>query len=182
MPVPLTNNLDARNIHTDQVTKKLDYRWYGLYRVSKAEITTGFKFTHHYSLDLPQEFQSLTNSFHTSLLCPAPRESYPGQINPPPPAISLDESGQALWAVEAILDSDRNVTDSFKYEILWRGYRSEDCTWEPLHHVVNCNPVIKEFERRCPEKPKPTKTEIKKAKALLARQAKAKTQNERKQH
>ena len=84
--------------------------------------------------------------------------------------------------MEAILDSDCNVTDGFKYEILWRGYRSEDCTWEPLHHVVNCNPVIKEFERRCPEKPKLTKTEIKKAKALLARQAKAKMQNEKKQH
>ena len=174
--------LDTRNIHTDQVIKKLDYRWYGLYRVSKAEITTGFKFTHHYSLDLSQEFQSLINSFHTSLLCSAPWEFYSGQINSSLSAISLDKSEQALWAVKTILDLNCNVTNGFKYEILWRGYRSENCTWEFMHHVMNCNPVIKEFERHCSEKLKLTKTEIKKAKALLARQMKAKTQNKRKQY
>ena len=103
--------------------------------------------------------------FHTSLLRPAPANPLPGQTNPPSPPIALDESGEKLYAIEAILDSKRSKNrKNFQYLILWRGYDSEDQTWEPLKNVVNAKSSIKEFEQRFPHKLKPSPREIEAAK------------------
>jgi len=91
----------------------------------------------------------------------------PGQINPPPPPISIDANGEKLYAIDAILDSRRRKSLDFQYQILWRGYDPDGKTWEPLINVVNARGSILEFERRFPKKLKPTKTEIVRAKKGL---------------
>jgi hypothetical protein len=138
--------------------KKLDHKFIGPFKVSKVVNS------HAYQIKLPFEHELMHDVFHTSLLRPAPTNPLPGQTNPPPLPISIDENGQRLWAVEAILDSKRTKGGGFQYLILWRGYDPEDQTWEPLEHVVNARASILEFERRFPRKLKPTKQEIERAK------------------
>jgi hypothetical protein len=150
--------LDTRNLTTNRPMKKLDHKFIGPFKVSKVVNS------HAYQIKRPFEHELMHDVFHTSLLRPAPTNPLPGQTNPPPPPISIDENGQRLWAVEAILDSKRTKGGGFQYLILWRGYDPEDQTWEPLEHVVNARASILEFERRFPRKLKPTKQEIERAK------------------
>ncbi|KAI0991941.1 hypothetical protein K3495_g16246, partial [Podosphaera aphanis] len=139
--------LDARNINTSRPIKKLDCKFIGPFRITKKVNS------HAYQLQLTFEYGKIHNVFHTSLLRPAPTNPLPGQVNPPPPPIALDESGEKLYAIETILDSKRSKNKkNFYYLILWRSYDAEDKTWEPLKNVVNATASIKEFERRFPHK------------------------------
>ena len=149
--------LDKRNISTARPMVKLDHKYLGPYIVRKV---LG---SHTYQLQLPFEHELIHDSFHASLLRPAPNDPLPGQKNAPPPPVTIDSNGQTLWAIDAILDSKRK-DGVFYYLILWRGYDPEHNSWEPLSHVVNARSSIKEFERRFPKKLRPTKTEIKAAK------------------
>lgn len=156
--------LDTRNITTSRPIEKLDCKFIGPFRVIKIINS------HAYKLQLPFEYEKLHNVFHTSLLRPAPTNPLPGQVNPPPPPIALDESGEKLYAIEAILDSKRGKNKkNFQYLILWRGYDSENQTWEPLKNVVNASASIKEFERRFPHKIKPSSSEIERARNLATK-------------
>ncbi|KAI1003559.1 hypothetical protein K3495_g4643 [Podosphaera aphanis] len=81
------------------------------------------------------------------------------------PAYRVGDETANLFAIEAIVDSKRSKNKKiFYYLILWRGEDPEDQTWEPLQNVVNATASIQEFERRFPDKLKPTKSEIQGAK------------------
>ena len=147
--------LDTRNITTSRPMKKLDYKFIAC-RVKKVLDS------HSYQLELPFEHALLHDVFHTSLLRPKANNPLPGQTSPPLPPVTIDESGEKLWAIEAILDS-RSSKKGFEYQILWCGYSPEDITWEPLRNVVDARASILEFERRFPHKLRPTKLQIKRA-------------------
>lgn len=148
--------LDTRNITTARPMKKLDHKFFGPY------IITEVLGSHNYKLRLPFEHELMHDTFHTSLLRPAPKDPLPGQTNPPPPPITIDSNGQKLYAIDAIVDAKRE-NNTFFYQVLWRGYDPSNKTWEPLQNVVNARASILEFERRYPKKIRPTKTEITKA-------------------
>lgn len=150
--------LDARNIVTDRPMKKLDHKYLGPYKIKEVQGS------HNYRLDLPHEMRSIHNSFHTSLLRPCPIDPYPGQTNPPPPPIAIDEYGEKIWAIDSILDSRHTKSKTFEYLILWRGYSIDDATWEPLHHVITAKTATSEFHKRFPQKKQPTEQEIAQAK------------------
>lgn len=160
--------LDMRHMPSDKPSKKLDDRWAGPYAVLRA-------WSHHYELDLDFELATRHAKFHTSLLRPAPTKWYPGQIQAPAPAIGLDENGEAIWAIEAILDSQRVPGKGFQYLILWRGYGESDRSWEPLSAVITAHTAVNEFHKRYPDKPKPSKqdkqraTDYNKRKATVSR-------------
>jgi hypothetical protein len=152
--------LDTRNISTSRPIKKLDHKFIGPFKVKEV---LG---SHSYKIDLPFEYELMHDVFHPSLLRPAFTTGLLGQKHPPPPPITIDEDGEKLWAIEAILDSKRTTkgpNKGFHYLVLWRGYDPEDQSWEPLKHVVNARASILEFERRFPRKLKPNKTEIDRA-------------------
>jgi hypothetical protein len=155
--------LSTRNIISARPIPKLDHKFIGPFRIERI---LG---SHTYQLKLPPELASIHNSFHTNLLRPSPNDPLPGQHNPPPPPIALDEKGERLWAIEKILDSKRTKSKGFRYHILWRGFGREEATWEPLHNVVNAHIAISEFEKRYRNKPRPTRREIRSAR-LQARQ------------
>lgn len=152
--------LDTRNITTAREMKKLDHKFIGPYKISKVVNS------HAYQLQLPFEHELLHNTFHTSLLRPAPTDPLQGQTNPPPPPVTIDANGEKLWAIEAILDSKRE-DGVFLYEILWRGFDPDNKSWEPLENVVNARASILEYERRYPKNLKPTKQEIKAARGQV---------------
>lgn len=144
--------LSTRNIKLDRPVNKLKPKFIGPYRI------TATPNSHSYQLDLPHELSLLYNTFHVNLLRPAPDDPLPGQQNPPPPPITIDSDGEALWAIEAILDSKRTRAGTFFYLIKWRGY--EETSWEPLANVIGARASVIEFERLHKGKVKPTKKEL----------------------
>lgn len=150
--------LDAKNISSARPTKKLDKKFYGPYQIEKVLDS------HSYQLKLPYEFGKTHRTFHPSLLLPANQPGLPGQVDPPAPPISINENGELLWAIEAILNTRRTKKKGFEYLILWRGYDASEQSWEPLRNVVNARGSISEFQRRFPKAARPTKDEIQRAK------------------
>ena len=141
--------------------KKLDNKYFGEFTI-KEVINS-----HAYRLELPHELQTIHNVFHTSLLLPSPSDPLPGQQQSIQQPIGLDDEGEPLWAIDSITDSRRR-RKVFEYKIRWRGYDEE--TWEPLSSIVTAVASIRAFQERFPRKPRPTKTELSTAKALLKTQ------------
>ncbi|XP_064409473.1 chromodomain Y-like protein [Latimeria chalumnae] len=63
---------------------------------------------------------------------------------------------EELYEVEKIVDKRKNKKGKTEYLVRWKGYDSEDDTWEPEQHLVNCEEYIHEFNRRHIEKQKET--------------------------
>ena len=120
--------------------------------------------SHAYQLQHPYKYNRLHNVFHTSFLRPVTTNPLPGQTNPPSQPVTLNKSGEKLYAIEAIIDSEwSKKKNNFQYLIVWRGHDSEDKTWKPLKNVVFAKKSIQEFERPFPQKLNPTKAEINRA-------------------
>lgn len=46
------------------------------------------------------------------------------------------------------------------YKVRWKGYTSDDDTWEPEVHLEDCKEVLLEFRKKIVDKPKPVKKDI----------------------
>lgn len=68
----------------------------------------------------------------------------------PPPTMASEE----LYEVERIVDKRKNKKGKTEYLVRWKGYDSEDDTWEPEQHLVNCEEYIHDFNRRHSERQK----------------------------
>ncbi|XP_029324135.1 chromodomain Y-like protein isoform X2 [Mus caroli] len=90
--------------------------------------------------------------------------SEPDQVSP---AIQDAET-----QVESIVDKRKNKKGKTEYLVRWKGYDSEDDTWEPEQHLVNCEEYIHDFNRRHNERQK---------EGSLARASRASPSNARKQ-
>lgn len=157
--------LDTRNITTNRPIAKLDSKFVGPCTIVKVLDS------HSYKLRLPFEHELMHDVFHPSLLRPNPANPLPGQVNTAPHPVTIDENGEKLWAIEAILDSRimaKGPDKGFQYQVLWRGYDPEGKEWLPLRNVVNAKGSIEDFERRYPHRLKPTKAQITSAKRSLA--------------
>lgn len=64
------------------------------------------------------------------------------------PEEESDESGSE-WEVEKIVDSqiDADTHEHF-YEVKWKGYPSEDNTWELKKDLVHCREAIADYEKQ----------------------------------
>uniref|UniRef100_A0A4W3IPK2 Chromodomain Y-linked 1 n=1 Tax=Callorhinchus milii TaxID=7868 RepID=A0A4W3IPK2_CALMI len=56
--------------------------------------------------------------------------------------------------VEKIVAKRKNKKGRTEYLVRWKGYDSDDDTWEPEHHLVNCEEYILEFNRQHSDKQK----------------------------
>lgn len=63
-------------------------------------------------------------------------------------------ASEELYEVERIVDRRKNKKGRTEYLVRWKGYESEDDTWEPEQHLVNCQEYVGDFNRRHPEKQK----------------------------
>ncbi|XP_043937737.1 chromodomain Y-like protein 2 [Protopterus annectens] len=50
-----------------------------------------------------------------------------------------------LYEVEKIVDKRKNKKGKWEYLIRWKGYGSNEDTWEPEHHLLHCEEFIDEF-------------------------------------
>ncbi|XP_011365351.1 chromodomain Y-like protein isoform X2 [Pteropus alecto] len=63
-------------------------------------------------------------------------------------------ASEELYEVERIVDKRKNKKGKTEYLVRWKGYESEDDTWEPEQHLVNCEEYIHDFNRHHTEKQK----------------------------
>ncbi|XP_062833767.1 chromodomain Y-like protein [Anolis carolinensis] len=63
-------------------------------------------------------------------------------------------ASEELYEVERIVDKRKNKKGKTEYLVRWKGYETEDDTWEPEQHLVNCEEYIHEFNRHHNEKQK----------------------------
>ena len=134
--------LDSRNIRTERPSRKLENKFLGPYKVTRA---IG---THAYEIDIPNTMRN-HRTFPVSLLYPAANDPLPGQTTPPPLPVIVD--GEENWEVKEVLDSRRR-RGKLEYLIQWVGYTSP--TWEPEEYMTDV-PSISKFHELFPDKPRP---------------------------
>ncbi|NXQ57730.1 MPP8 phase, partial [Anthoscopus minutus] len=73
-----------------------------------------------------------------------------------------EEEGLNVFEVERIVDMKTERGKTF-YRVRWKGYTSDDDTWEPEFHMKECKEVLLEFKKKLVDnKPKPVKKDIQK--------------------
>ncbi|XP_048957032.1 M-phase phosphoprotein 8 isoform X5 [Canis lupus baileyi] len=71
-----------------------------------------------------------------------------------------EEDGEDVFEVEKILDM-KTEGGKILYKVRWKGYTSDDDTWEPEIHLEDCKEVLLEFRKKIVEnKAKPVKKDI----------------------
>ncbi|XP_068251537.1 M-phase phosphoprotein 8 isoform X1 [Nyctibius grandis] len=72
------------------------------------------------------------------------------------------EEEEDVFEVEKILDVKTEGGKTL-YKVRWKGYTSDDDTWEPEVHLEDCKEVLLEFRKKIVDsKPKPAKKDIQK--------------------
>ncbi|XP_069739594.1 M-phase phosphoprotein 8 [Phaenicophaeus curvirostris] len=73
-----------------------------------------------------------------------------------------EEDEEDVFEVEKILDV-KSEGGKILYKVRWKGYTSDDDTWEPEVHLEDCKEVLLEFRKKIVDnKPKPVKKDIQK--------------------
>uniref|UniRef100_A0A6I8PHV3 Chromo domain-containing protein n=1 Tax=Ornithorhynchus anatinus TaxID=9258 RepID=A0A6I8PHV3_ORNAN len=90
-------------------------------------------------------------------------EADPGvpEADEPVRAAESDEDEEDVFEVEKILDV-KSEAGKILYKVRWKGYTSDDDTWEPEIHLEDCKEVLLEFRKIVDNKAKPVKKDIQK--------------------
>ena len=134
--------LSNKNYKTDRPCQKLDSKKWGPFPVTELIGSS-------YRLRLPSTMR-IHNVFHACHLTLAPTNPLPGQINPPPGPVNLN---QDEWEVADILDS-KLLYGHLKYKVRWTGW-DEDLHWYDTcgGEFENAQDVVDKFHERYPNKP-----------------------------
>ena len=139
--------LDATNIRTDRPSRKLGDKRLGPFEIVEKVGRSAYK------LNLPTQWRSIHPVINESYLTPFYPASFPNQQKPPPPP-PIEIEGEVEYEVEKILDSRRR-RNRLEYLIKWKGYPTEENTWEPTVNVSHADDLIAEFHEAHPERPAP---------------------------
>ena len=121
-----------RNIKTTRPSDKLDFKKLGPFPVKKVISNT------NYELSLPKTMR-IHPIFHISLLEEASEnEEIQDCIE------VLDENE---YEVEEILDT-RTKDKKQQWLIKWKNYGHEENTWEPIEHLTDCQPLLRQFQQQ----------------------------------
>ncbi|QRW18621.1 Retrotransposable element Tf2 protein [Rhizoctonia solani] len=88
------------------------------------------------------------NVFYVGLLSKVKRDDKRAFENRPPP-ISIN--GEEEYKVEGIMDMEERNREWF-FRVKWKGYGSEENTWEPRENLKNAEKMLKNFEKEMKKK------------------------------
>ena len=139
--------LSRKNITTTRPSAKLDYKRLGPYKILRVvgESKMAFK------LDLPPRMK-IHPVFHATLLEPYHANTIPGRVQPPPPAVTVEDVLE--YEVKEVLDS-RVRNNKLKYFVDWIGYGPHERSWEPASYLDNAPEEIARYHQRYPNRPSP---------------------------
>jgi hypothetical protein len=126
------NNIVTRN----RPSRKLNDKRIGPYVITAKVGPVAYK------LRLPRNIR-VHPVFHVSQLEPAPPDPFKRVVPPPPPVITDDT---AEYEVEEILNH-RKRRGILQFLVKWKGYPSDDSTWEPRGHLANAQEMLDEYVR-----------------------------------
>src|SRR5439155_19764400 len=106
----------SSNIHTQRLSKKLDWKRLSPYLILERIGTQAYR------LQLPPSLR-IHPVFHISLLDRYNKSDIPGRIQPTPPPVVVEN--QLEYEVEEILDS-RLMHNRLLYLVKWKGYPVSD--------------------------------------------------------
>ena len=128
--------LEAKNIHTEQGSAKLDNKRYGPFEVTR---TIGHR---AYELKLPTTWM-IHNVFNENLLTQWREPKFQKQKNttPPPPEII---NKKEEYEIEAIR-KHRKQGNSIQYLVHWKGYSNKDDEWIPESGLGHAKELLKDY-------------------------------------
>ena len=121
----------TKNLKTKRKTKKLDHVKVGPFLIAEQKGAVSYR------LELPPDAR-IHPVFHISLLEPAHPDATLQTT------FHYQEQEDDEYEVEKIVDYDRK---SQRYLIKWKGYPSDENTWEPLTNL-NCSRMLHQYHRR----------------------------------
>ena len=122
--------LSTKNLRTTRPSKKLDHKKEGPFLIiGKPGPTTR-------ELQLPKDAK-IYSVFNVSFLHPADPET------PLQTTFHYEADQENEFETEAILDHKGQ-----RYLVKWKGYPESENTWEPIHHLRNCQQLLRQFRRR----------------------------------
>jgi hypothetical protein len=134
--------LNAKNLKLPSThSRKLSPKWVGPFKI------IGQKHKDSFELDLENKF-NIHPVFHVSLLKPwiaNDDNEFPERNQEPPPTIIINNEEE--FEAEAIVKK-RTRYGKTQYLVKWKGYRDEDCTWEPENNLQNAPELITEFNQK----------------------------------
>ena len=123
--------------------RKLDY-----VRIGPFEITECINKV-SYRVKLPKKYR-IHDVFHISLLEPYRKDPSQKRTKAPPPPIMINQEEE--YVVERIFNS-RIYYKKIQYLVKWKGYTTEEATWEPITNLENAKDLVTAFHKENPKKP-----------------------------
>ena len=148
--------LDARNLKTSRPSKSLDHKNIGPYKIVRVINNMA------YEIALPETLKGVHPVFHPWLLYLDDDNPLPGQYEPPPPPVNVDEEGEDHEA-EEILDSriDKRRNDPLTgkkgclvYKVKYKGYEGV-WIWQPFTDIAGCLDLVADYHHKYADKPGP---------------------------
>ncbi|QRW19830.1 Retrotransposable element Tf2 protein [Rhizoctonia solani] len=133
--------LDAKNLKLKTLSPKLTKQRVGPFKVIEKISNQA------YQLELLPSMQ-VHNVFYMGLLSKVRRDDKRAFENRPlPVTIDMEEE----YDVEGITDMEKQ-DGKWLFRVKWKGYRSEENTWEPRENLKNTKKILKKFEKDMKEK------------------------------
>ncbi|QRW22062.1 Retrotransposable element Tf2 protein [Rhizoctonia solani] len=133
--------LDARNVKLKTLSPKLTEQRLGPFKITKKISDRAYR------LELPPSMR-IHNVFYVGLLSKVKRDNKRAFENRPPP-VTVDREEE--YKVEGITDME-NRNGKWFFRVKWKGYGSEENTWEPRENLKNAEKILKKFEKEMKEK------------------------------
>ncbi|QRW18000.1 Retrotransposable element Tf2 protein [Rhizoctonia solani] len=133
--------LDAKNVKLEVLSPKLAEQCLGPFKVLERISNCAYR------LELPPTMQT-HNVFYVGLLSKVKRDDKRVFENRPPP-VTVDREEE--YEVEGITDMEKRNGKWF-FRVKWKGYGSEENTWEPRENLKNAEKILKKFEKEMKEK------------------------------
>ncbi|QRW23208.1 Retrotransposable element Tf2 protein [Rhizoctonia solani] len=133
--------LDAKNVKLKTLSPKLTEQQLGPFKITEKISDRAYR------LELPPSMR-IHNVFYVGLLSKVKRDNKRAFENRPPP-VTVD--GEEEYEVEGIVDMENRNREWF-FRVKWKGYGSEENTWEPRENLKNAKKILKKFEKEMKEK------------------------------
>jgi hypothetical protein len=106
---------------------------------------------HSFKLKLPESIK-VHPVFHAEKLRKDPGNPLPGQTNPEPPPLEV-EDGETEYEVQEVL-AVKLIRGKLKYRVKWKGW-DPDPDWYPASSLSNSPIALQEFHHAYPNRPGP---------------------------
>ena len=149
--------LSAKNLPSKRPCKKLAAKFVGPFTITDR---IG---SHAYRLALSPTMARVHPVFHINLL-----EKYRRRQGFQPPPVEEIDDGEH-YEIEEIAGHRQTADGAQKFFVKWLGWPAEDSTWEPPHHLDNCDEMLAQYwehptdltegkrRRRVTDRPKSTR-------------------------